>query len=54
MSPARFSALAQKFPALRLAVIGDFCLDRYLEIDPTRRENAFSGASAADARLGKS
>jgi rfaE bifunctional protein kinase chain/domain len=34
----RFQILTQKYPALRLAVVGDFCLDRYLEIDPFHKE----------------
>ena len=27
-------------PGLRIAVVGDFCLDRYLEIDPAREETS--------------
>jgi len=38
MNAARFQAIASAFPRLRIAVIGDFCLDRYLEIDPARGE----------------
>jgi rfaE bifunctional protein kinase chain/domain len=38
MTPARLAALAARLPALRVAVVGDFCLDRYLEIDPARAE----------------
>jgi rfaE bifunctional protein kinase chain/domain len=38
MSPDRFEQLTARYPLLRLAVIGDFCLDRYLEIDPARAE----------------
>jgi rfaE bifunctional protein kinase chain/domain len=34
----RFHQITSKYAQLRLAVVGDFCLDRYLEIDPTRRE----------------
>jgi rfaE bifunctional protein kinase chain/domain len=40
MTPARFDEIAVRFPGLRVAVIGDFCLDRYLEIDPTRAEQS--------------
>ena len=29
-------ALTDKYRTLRLAVVGDVCLDRYLEIDPAR------------------
>lgn len=40
MSPDRFEAIVQRYPALRLVVVGDFCLDRYLEIDPARVETS--------------
>ena len=38
MNLSRFQSLAEKYPKLRIAVVGDFCLDRYLEIDPGRQE----------------
>lgn len=38
MSPDRFHAITDRYAKLRVGVIGDFCLDRYLEIDPTRSE----------------
>jgi rfaE bifunctional protein kinase chain/domain len=38
MNTERFSALAHRYPSLRLAVVGDFCLDRYFDIDPARGE----------------
>jgi rfaE bifunctional protein kinase chain/domain len=38
MEPARFRALTNRYRQLRIAVAGDFCLDRYLEIDPARKE----------------
>ena len=38
MNPERLHALTSRYAKLRLAVIGDFCLDRYLEIDPARSE----------------
>lgn len=38
MSPTRFHQLTSRYASLRLAVVGDFCLDRYLEIDPAKRE----------------
>ena len=38
MSPDRFHAITSRYRSLRLAVVGDFCLDRYLEIDPGKRE----------------
>jgi rfaE bifunctional protein kinase chain/domain len=38
MDAARFSAIVERYLSLRVAVMGDFCLDRYLEIDPARTE----------------
>jgi rfaE bifunctional protein kinase chain/domain len=40
MNRARFDALTGASHRLRVAVIGDFCLDRYLEIDPARQETS--------------
>jgi len=40
MNPHRFQQLAQQYPALRVGLLGDFCLDRYLEIDPARAETS--------------
>jgi rfaE bifunctional protein kinase chain/domain len=38
MQGTRFRGITERYPGLRIAVVGDFCLDRYLEIDPTRQE----------------
>lgn len=38
MTPQRLNALGQKYSELRIAVVGDYCLDRYLEINPARGE----------------
>jgi rfaE bifunctional protein kinase chain/domain len=38
MSPHRFHALTTGYSQLRVAIVGDFCLDRYLEIDPAIAE----------------
>ncbi|MGE3808054.1 MAG: carbohydrate kinase, partial [Gemmataceae bacterium] len=38
LSAQRFQELAAAYPRLRVAVVGDFCLDRYLEIDGSRAE----------------
>lgn len=38
MIPTRFREITRKYRGLRIAVVGDFCLDRYLEIDPARQE----------------
>jgi rfaE bifunctional protein kinase chain/domain len=40
MNSASFQNIAAEFPRLRVAVVGDFCLDRYLEIDPSRTETS--------------
>jgi len=38
MNRERFAHLTEKYATLAIAVVGDFCLDRYLEIDPARTE----------------
>lgn len=38
MDSARFSAIVERYSDLSIAVLGDFCLDRYLEIDPAKAE----------------
>lgn len=38
MTPERFHEITSQYARLRVAVLGDFCLDRYLEIDPARAE----------------
>lgn len=40
MNAKRWSALAARYRSLRIAVLGDFCLDRYLEIAPSRAETS--------------
>ncbi|HNQ88694.1 MAG TPA: PfkB family carbohydrate kinase [Verrucomicrobiota bacterium] len=40
MTPDRFRAVTDRYTSLRVAVLGDFCLDRYLEIDPDRAETS--------------
>lgn len=40
MKLARFEAITSQYPKLRVAIVGDFCLDRYLEIDPARQETS--------------
>ena len=40
MTPKRFHEITSRYASLRLAVVGDFCLDRYLEIDPARAETS--------------
>ena len=38
MNAGRFSSIAGRYPGLRVAVVGDFFLDRYLHIDPVKAE----------------
>lgn len=38
MNAARFQAITSRYPMLRVAVVGDFFLDRYLHIDPALAE----------------
>lgn len=38
MRAERFEALTSRYAGLRVVLLGDFCLDRYLEIDPGRAE----------------
>ena len=40
MESVRFQAITERYRELRIAVVGDFCLDRYLEIDPTKQETS--------------
>lgn len=40
MTPERFSEITRRYAGLNVVVVGDFCLDRYLEIDPARAETS--------------
>lgn len=40
MNRGRFEAITERYAHLRVALVGDFCLDRYLEIDPARKETS--------------
>ena len=40
MTTDRFAQLVGRFSGLRVALVGDFCLDRYLEIDAERTEKS--------------
>jgi rfaE bifunctional protein kinase chain/domain len=40
VNPERFELITGKYHDLRVVVLGDFCLDRYLEIDPSRAETS--------------
>lgn len=38
MIPKRYQQVSSRFPKQRIAIVGDFCLDRYLEIDLSNEE----------------
>ena len=38
MKKTRFQTITSEYAKLRIGVIGDYSLDRYLEIDPSRSE----------------
>ena len=38
MNRERFESVTARYAGLSVAVVGDFCLDRYLEIDPAKFE----------------
>src|SRR5690242_9830297 len=40
MTSDRFQTITARYAKLHIALIGDFCLDRYLEIDPSRSETS--------------
>ncbi len=40
MTPQRFDQITSRYASQRIAVVGDFCLDRYLEIDAARQETS--------------
>ena len=41
MNTARFQEITGRYPSLRIAVVGDYFLDRYLHIDPSLNETSF-------------
>ena len=40
MTPERFASVTGRYPGLRIAVVGDYFLDRYLIIDPSKAETS--------------
>jgi rfaE bifunctional protein kinase chain/domain len=40
MTPDRLAAISSPYARLTIAIVGDFCLDRYLEIDPALQETS--------------
>ncbi len=45
ISPERLDGILQRFPQSRIAVVGDFFLDKYLEVDPHLQEISLKRAS---------
>jgi rfaE bifunctional protein kinase chain/domain len=52
MKLERFEAITNRYPELRVALLGDFCLDRYLEIDPARQETSIETGLAVHNVVG--
>jgi len=40
MNKERFKEITARYPSLRIAIVGDYSCDRYLEIDPARAETS--------------
>lgn len=40
MTPERFAEISERYAKLSVAIVGDFCLDRYLDIDPAKSETS--------------
>ena len=40
LTQARLRELIERFPSCRIAVLGDFFLDKYLDVDPALEELA--------------
>ena len=40
MNAERFHQITARYHSLRIAIVGDFCLDRYFDIDPARAETS--------------
>jgi rfaE bifunctional protein kinase chain/domain len=47
MSPQRLAELTARFPSLRVAVLGDFFLDKYLDCDPRIAEKSVESGRTA-------
>jgi rfaE bifunctional protein kinase chain/domain len=52
MNAERFAAITGRYPKLRIGVVGDFFLDRYLEIDPEREETSIETGLAVHNVVG--
>jgi len=47
MTPERLAELVARFPKLRIAVIGDYFLDKYLDVDPALAETSIETGKTA-------
>ena len=52
MSPDRLEQLIERFPRLRIAVLGDFFLDKYLDVDPGLAEVSVETGKTAHQVVG--
>jgi rfaE bifunctional protein kinase chain/domain len=52
MSSARLEEIIGRFPHLRIAVVGDFFLDKYLDVDPSLAEISLETAKTAHQVVG--
>jgi len=52
MSPERLEGLVDRFGRQRIAVLGDFFLDKYLEVDPRLAEQSLETAKIAHQVVG--
>ena len=52
MSPERLGELLTQFPRLRIAVVGDFFLDKYLDVDPALAEVSVETGKRANQVVG--
>ena len=48
VSPNRLAELIERFPRLRIAVVGDFFLDKYLDVDPAIAEASIESGKTAN------
>lgn len=52
MTSSRLEQIVDQFPRLRIAVVGDFFLDKYLDIDPSLGETSLETAKTAHQVVG--
>jgi len=52
LAPARLQQILDEFPRLRIAVVGDFFLDKYLDVDPSLAEPSLETGKTAHQVVG--